>query len=86
MFNLPNVEKAKMRPSPGKSHYRGFFGVASEKVRDQPCIKETFDFGNEDEPGQINIWPCEDLLPGFRAFMEDFNKVRYIIVESNVRF
>jgi hypothetical protein len=46
-------------------------------VRQQICTKEGFGCGNPEDELQPNIWPPEELLPGFRAFMEDFFGVIY---------
>ncbi len=46
--------------------------MGQEKVRERICIKESFDFGNPDEDEQPNKWPSEELLPGYREFMEMF--------------
>lgn len=61
-----------IRRPPDGSLYRGYVGVGCEKVRGHVCIKESFDIGNPDEDGQANLWPSEELLPGFRCFMEVF--------------
>lgn len=66
-----------MEPSQNRSHYRGYSGVGNEKVREQICTKEGFGCGNPEDELQPNIWPSEELLPGFRAFMKDFFGVIY---------
>lgn len=71
-FALSESEKNLIRRPPDKSLYRGYVGVGREKVRERICIKESFDTGNPDEYEQPNIWPPEELLPGFREFMEMF--------------
>lgn len=71
-FALSDSEKNLIRRPPDKSLYRGYVGVGREKVRERICIKESFDTGNPDEGEQPNIWPPEELLPGFREFMEPF--------------
>lgn len=71
-FAISQSEKTLIHRPPGKSLYRGYVGVGREKVREHSCIKESFDTGNPDEDEQPNIWPPEELLPGFREFMEDF--------------
>ncbi|KAG9227981.1 thymine dioxygenase [Amylocarpus encephaloides] len=70
-FDLTELEK-NMQPSQSQSHYRGYSGVGNEKVREHICIKEGFGCGNPVDRSQPNIWPPEELLPGFRAFMENF--------------
>lgn len=39
-------------------------------------MKESFDIGNPEDEVQPNIWLPEELLPGFRQFMEDFVEVQ----------
>ena len=51
--------------------------MGNEKVRERICIRETFDSGNPEDDRQPNIWPPEELLPGFRKFMEEFFQVPY---------
>lgn len=41
-------------------------------MRKHICIKESFDSGNPDEDAQPNLWPSEEVLPGFRDYMEMF--------------
>ncbi|CZR55873.1 related to gibberellin 20-oxidase [Phialocephala subalpina] len=67
-FGLIEEEKKKMQ----SLHYRGYSGVGNEKVREHICMKEGFGCGNPEDVSQPNIWPPEELLPDFRAFMEDF--------------
>jgi hypothetical protein len=38
-------------------------------------MKAGFGCGNPEDVSQPNIWPPEELLPDFRAFMEDFFQV-----------
>jgi hypothetical protein len=45
-------------------------------VREHSCMKEGFTFGNPNDDAQLNIWPTEELLPGFRKLMEEFFEVR----------
>ncbi|KAF6235478.1 hypothetical protein HO173_006161 [Letharia columbiana] len=71
-FALSESKKNLIRRPPDKSIYRGYVGVGREKVRERVCIKESFDTGNPDEDEQTNLWPPEELLPGFREFMEMF--------------
>ncbi len=40
------------------------------------CMKENFDSGNPEDDERRNSWPTEELLPGFRDFMEDFFQVQ----------
>lgn len=71
LFALSESEKASIRPcSPSYNH--GYSGVGDEKIRDCICMKESFDCGNPEDHERHNSWPTEDLLPGFRHFMEDF--------------
>ena len=71
-FALAESEKNSIHRLPDRSLYRGYVGVGREKVRERICIKESFDTGNPHEDEQRNIWPSEQLLPGFREFMEIF--------------
>lgn len=71
-FDLPESEKNMIQRPSDKSLYRGYVGVGREKVRERICIKESFDTGNPDECEQPNIWPPEELLPGFRDFTQMF--------------
>lgn len=70
---------------PGGSHHRGYSAPGLEKVsqhqydanelnklREVPDYKESFESGNTNDASQPNIWPAEDDLPGFRAFLESF--------------
>lgn len=61
-----------IRRPPDRSLYRGYIGVGREKIRERVCIKEGFDTGNRDDDEQPNIWLPEELLPGFRDFMQMF--------------
>ena len=71
-FALSESDKNNVRRSADRSHNRGFSGVGKEKVRECICMKESFDYGNPEDDTQPNIWPPEELLPGFRNFMETF--------------
>ncbi|CAD6588648.1 MAG: hypothetical protein ASARMPRED_003677 [Alectoria sarmentosa] len=71
-FDLSEPEKNMIGRPPDKLVDRGYVGVGREKVRERICIKESFGTGNPDEDEQPNIWPPEELLPGFRDFMEMF--------------
>jgi hypothetical protein len=64
-----------MEPSLRHSHHRGYSRVGNEKVREHSCMKDGFDIGNPEDDSQPNIWPPEELLPGFREFMEGFFQV-----------
>ena len=44
-------------------------------MREHKCMKEGFTCGNPKDDEQLNIWPSEELLPGFRKFMEEFFEV-----------
>ena len=44
-------------------------------MREHICMKEGFACGNPKDDGQLNIWPSEELLPGFRKLMEEFFEV-----------
>ncbi|KAF2259939.1 Clavaminate synthase-like protein [Lojkania enalia] len=84
-FDLP-LEKKMLAPHPpGGSHHRGYSAPGLEKVsqhrydadeiaklREIPDFKESFESGNTIDVSQPNIWPPENILPGFRGFMESF--------------
>lgn len=55
-----------------RQQHRGYDAAGKEEVRGQLCLKANFDIGNPDDG--LNLWPEEDMLPGFRSFMEDFYK------------
>ena len=38
-------------------------------------MKEGFTCGNPKDDEQLNIWPSDELLPGFRKLMEEFFEV-----------
>lgn len=44
-------------------------------------MKESLSFGNAESDERGNIWPSEDVLPGFRGSMEDFHQVRAPFLE-----
>jgi isopenicillin N synthase-like dioxygenase len=75
-FALPEPEKNIAWYSPDRSYHRGYSGVGNEKVRGRICIKECFDSGNPEDDTQPDVWPSEELLPGFRKFMEIFFQVQ----------
>ena len=64
-----------MQPPQSRLQNRGYSGVGNEKIREHICFKEGFGCGNPQDGSQPNIWPPEELLPGFREFMEDFFSV-----------
>jgi isopenicillin N synthase-like dioxygenase len=85
-FSLPESSKL-LAPHPDSgTHHRGYSAVGREKISlypgatsDTPVFecKESFDIGREDDPIQPNIWPPEDLVPGFRdGNMVLFNTMR----------
>ena len=74
-FALSESEKKLIQRSPDRSHHRGYSGVGNEKVREHICMKEGFTCGSPKDDTQLNIWPSEELLPGFRKLMEEFFKV-----------
>ena len=63
---------------------RGYTSIGREKVRDQIVMNESFGYGNPEDNERPNSWPTEELLPGFRCFMEDFFQVQ--ISHGNVHF
>jgi hypothetical protein len=74
---MTESEKKNIQPSQARLHYRGYSGIGNEKVREHVCIKEGFGCGNPEDASQPNLWPPEELLPGFRVFMENFFSVTY---------
>lgn len=73
-------------PHPPEGWYhRGYSGIGREKVsqmvfdsegiakeRKMPDSKESFEMGGEDNQRLPNIWPAEDVIPGFRSFYTRF--------------
>lgn len=49
--------------------------MGDEKVRERISLSESFNSGNPEDEAQPNPWPSEELLPGFRKFMEAFFQV-----------
>ncbi|KAL6878575.1 hypothetical protein J3F83DRAFT_239395 [Trichoderma novae-zelandiae] len=88
-FNLPQSDKDRAPHPPEAWHHRGYSSVGREKVsqmifdsaslaaaRSVPDVKESFDIGRGDAAAPMpNVWPPEDVLPGFRAFFEGFYEV-----------
>jgi isopenicillin N synthase-like dioxygenase len=79
-FDLPTEKKLLAPHPPGGAHHRGYSGLGVEKVSQDvfdaealaalktvPDVKESFESGNVVDELQPNIWPPEDVLPGFRA-------------------
>ncbi|KAI5816114.1 hypothetical protein BZA77DRAFT_313673 [Pyronema omphalodes] len=75
-FSLSESSKL-LAPHPDSgTHHRGYSSVGREKVSlypgagnyDIPVFeyRESFDIGREDDPIQPNIWPPEEILPGFK--------------------
>ncbi|KAL1394231.1 thymine dioxygenase [Phyllosticta capitalensis] len=79
-FSLPTSTKQLAPHPPGGSHHRGYSAPGVEKVTQHtygadtlaalraaaPDVKESFECGNAANAAQPNIWPPEDVLPGFR--------------------
>lgn len=42
-------------------------------------MKESFDCGNPEDDEQLNSWPTEEMLPGFRHFTENFFQVQIFL-------
>ncbi|KAH6896826.1 hypothetical protein B0T10DRAFT_396978 [Thelonectria olida] len=90
-FALPQSEKDKVPHPPEGWYHRGYSGVGREKVsqmvfdeegiaqeRKKPDCKESFDVGLEKDGVKLrNIWPAEDVLPGFREFLTRFYEACY---------
>ncbi|KAH7085223.1 hypothetical protein BKA63DRAFT_499216 [Paraphoma chrysanthemicola] len=84
-FALPPETKSLAPHPPGGAHHRGYSAPGVEKVsqntydanelsklREIPDFKESFESGNVHDTAQPNIWLPDDVLPGFRAFMEEY--------------
>jgi isopenicillin N synthase-like dioxygenase len=47
-------------------------------ARSVPDVKESYEIGRDDEEASLpNIWPPQDILPGFRVFFNKFYEVCY---------
>lgn len=87
-FDLPQEEKLKAPHPEGWSVHRGYSWPGLEKVsqaisaadddsrvqqlREIPDVKESYDIGSEKNPSQPNQWIPDEILPGFRTFMNKF--------------
>lgn len=85
-FSLPLETKLLAPHPPGGAHHRGYSAPGLEKVtqhtyapselsaqrKQTPDCKESFEAGNAADTTQPNIWPPEEVLPGFRAFVQDY--------------
>ncbi|KAM0253060.1 hypothetical protein ACHAQJ_007436 [Trichoderma viride] len=90
-FNLSQSDKDKAPHPPEAWHHRGYSNVGREKVsqmvfdeasisaaRNVPDVKESFEIGRDDEEARLpNIWPPQDVLPGFREFFTKFYEICY---------
>lgn len=81
-FALSKSEKNSIQRPTDRSLYRGYVGVGREKVRERICVKEAFDTGNPDEYEQPNLWPSEELLPGFQGLMDTFFRDCEMLVQQ----
>jgi len=85
-FALP-LETKQLAPHPASgTHHRGYSALGLEKVTQHiydsdelannraqaPDVKESFESGREGDPYQPNIWPPDEVLPGFREACLDF--------------
>lgn len=90
-FGMSQTDKDKA-PRPEESwHHRGYSSVGREKVtqmifdeasisaaRSVPDVKESYEIGRDDKEAPLaNVWPPQDLLPGFREFFTKFYDVCY---------
>ena len=57
-YSAPGVEKVTQ-------HIYEENEIAKQRAK-APDVKESFESGREDDAGMPNIWPPEDVLPGFR--------------------
>src|SRR5688572_27048397 len=91
-FTLPLEDKEKAPHPPEGWYHRGYSGIGREKVsqlvfdrdaieslRKVPDYKESFDLGREGDDHTPNIWPPEDVLPGFRSFFVRFYEACYAV-------
>ncbi|KEF54470.1 uncharacterized protein A1O9_09637 [Exophiala aquamarina CBS 119918] len=91
-FALSQSDKDKAPHPPYGWWHRGYSGVGREKVvqmvydkesiadlRKCPDFKESFELGREDDERTPNIWPPEEVLPGFRDFFNRFFETCYKI-------
>ncbi|KAI8677631.1 hypothetical protein LRP88_00057 [Fusarium phalaenopsidis] len=90
-FDLPQEEKEKVPHPPEGWYHRGYSGIGREKVtqmvfdeagiaqeRKKPDFKESYEMGNEDNTATLrNIWPAEEVIPGFREFFIKFYETCY---------
>ncbi|RFU75572.1 flavonol synthase flavanone 3-hydroxylase [Trichoderma arundinaceum] len=90
-FSLPQSDKDKAPHPPKAWHHRGYSSVGREKVsqmifdeesiaaaRKVPDVKESFDIGRDDDAAYMaNVWPPQEMLPGFREFFTNFYEVCY---------
>ena len=89
LFDLPLVEKEKIATA-GRETFHGWTPIGSEKIGDRAeiegDIKEEYDISRQmapDDPSRKlalmgdTPWPSENVLPGFREFMQQHMKNRY---------
>lgn len=46
-----------------------------EKVHGNSTAKENFDCGNPNYAQELDQWPSQEILPGFRTTVQDFYQV-----------
>ncbi|MCJ1306991.1 hypothetical protein MMC25_000635 [Agyrium rufum] len=68
-YSAPGLEKVTHKRDITAEDVVSSNGESFRKVED---FKESFEVGSEPNPEQPNIWLPEDVLPGFRTFMEGF--------------
>lgn len=88
LFDLKREEKMLAPHPNGSAVHRGYSWPGLEKVsnamgdeedtdltkrlRQVSDVKESYEIGSEKNAGQPNVWLPEDILSGFRDFMNDF--------------
>ncbi|GAD95659.1 gibberellin 20-oxidase, putative [Paecilomyces variotii No. 5] len=68
-YSWPGLEKVSQEKTQGDSDDDEELVKKLRKVVD---CKESFDIGSENNPDQPNQWIPEDVIPGFRDFMNSF--------------
>ncbi|KAI9672182.1 MAG: hypothetical protein M1831_001996 [Alyxoria varia] len=87
-FDLPHVDKMKAPHPMTQTPHRGYQEPGFEKhfvrpdrhgdprdgvnVKSAQDIKESFEVGGENNDVHPNVWLPEEVLPGFRTFMQGF--------------
>ncbi|KAJ9270762.1 hypothetical protein DTO212C5_3259 [Paecilomyces variotii] len=70
-YSWPGLEKVSQEKTRGEGSGNGDEELV-KKLREVVDCKESFDIGSENNPEQPNQWIPDEILPGFRNFMNDF--------------